>query len=158
MNEHVKLEKAKPTRGGSSNKLPVAFVGNNDIRCYSCGVVGHKKGDVSCKAGRNDIHHSAPQAWKDRQASRGNGQYKPGRSSGGYSPGTKKYCNLFNGGKGSCSYGDKRKFSHDTAPGRATMLSPGKSTGGKFSPNQKKQISTMMSSQMKRAFKSAADS
>ena len=65
---------------------------------------------------------------------------------------------MFNGGKGSCSYGDKCKFSYDTAPGRATMLSPGKSTGGKFSPNQKKQIVTMMSSQMKRAFKSAADS
>ena len=62
MNGHVTLEKAKPNTRGSFNKLPVAFVGNNKIRCYSCGVIGHKKGDASCKAGRNDVHHSASQA------------------------------------------------------------------------------------------------
>ena len=38
------------------------------------------------------------------------------------------------------------------------MLSPGKVTDERFSPNQKKQIATMMSSQMKRVFKSAVDS
>jgi hypothetical protein len=48
--------------------LPVAMGGVKEISCYGCGKAGHKKGDPTCKAGKNDAHPSAPQDYKDRMA------------------------------------------------------------------------------------------
>ena len=38
--------------------------GLQNIRCYGCGLPGHKRGDDVCKADSKAIHHSAPEAWK----------------------------------------------------------------------------------------------
>ncbi len=61
---------------GTNNKdkakgvLPVAFGGVKGLTCYGCGKEGHKKGDPTCKAGKNDAHASAQQDYKDRMAAR----------------------------------------------------------------------------------------
>jgi hypothetical protein len=64
-----KLEKGSSHDGGKSkNVLPVAMNGVKFVPCYGCGVEGHKKGDPVCKAGKFDVHPSAPQDYKERMA------------------------------------------------------------------------------------------
>ena len=153
--EYVKLEKGKTNNGDKSGKIPVAMFGG-EIRCYSCGVQGHKKGDQICKAGRNDIHPSAPQEWKKRQATKFG---KQGGSSGGGSnanrPASKKPCHQFNFGKGQCSYGNSCKFAHETSSQKND--SGGGAKQSRFSPSQKKQLSAMVASSLKKVFKNASE-
>jgi hypothetical protein len=135
--------------------LPVAMGGVKDISCYGCGKAGHKKGDPTCKAGKNDAHSSAPQDYKDRMAKKrkfsdDNGGKKGGKQPGksgkkGEDKGEKKPCRAFNFGKGNCRYGAKCHFSHDKGQ------SANKIHG--FSPQQEKMVNAMVASAIKKTAK-----
>ncbi len=56
------------TKETSKGVLPVAMGGVKTVTCYGCGLEGHKKGDASCKAGKYDVHVSAPKDYKERMA------------------------------------------------------------------------------------------
>jgi hypothetical protein len=56
-----KLEKGSSHESGKGkNVLPVAMSGVKVVSCYGCRTSGHKKGDPICKAGKYDVHSSAP--------------------------------------------------------------------------------------------------
>ena len=150
--EYVSLEKNK-SANDKGGKIPVAFVGEGKIRCYACGTPGHKKGDVNCRAGRDEIHSSAPQSWKDKKARQGSSSGGGGRSS--HSPMSVKPCHQFNFGKGNCTYGGACKFSHDVSSSSGQGKGKGGPKGGKFSQGQKKHLSAMMQASMKKVFKNA---
>ena len=146
----------------SEGKLPVAVgaFSSNDrgtIRCYSCGEYGHKKGDENCQAGKYDVHPSAPPEFKSRQESKrrkyGGGSDNPkspkknrqGKNS------KKRYCHAFKFGEGTCRYGAKCKFSHDT-----NKSGSGKGEDSTFSPSQQKIVSAMVASAIKKTTKAIA--
>ena len=127
--------------------LPVAMGNVKQIKCYGCGIEGHKRGDAGCKAGKLDVHPSAPKEYKERMAKKGKkpnenakAPGKPGKKGG---EGEKKHCHAFNFGKGSCRYGAKCRFLHEKSEGN-----DGK--GVKFTPEQQKLVTTLLSSAMKR--------
>ncbi len=124
--------------------LPVAMGGVNEVSCYGCGKVGHKKGDPTCKAGKNDAHPSAPQDYKDRmakkrKAEKQKGPVQPEKKGGGKD---KKHCHAFNFGKGTCRFGAKCRYLHEKGAGDAKVAA--------FTPEQKKLVTTLLSSAMKR--------
>jgi hypothetical protein len=135
--------------------LPVAMGGMNEVSCYGCGRAGHKKGDPTCKAGKNDAHASAPQDYKDRMAKKRKAESQKGPSQPGKKGGDKggvkekKHCHAFNFGKGHCRYGAKCHFEHDKN-GKPDDGVPG------FSPQQKKLVSAMVASAIKKTAKHIA--
>jgi hypothetical protein len=58
--------------------LPVAMGGVKVVRCYGCGVQGHKKGDPGCKAGKYDAHADAPKDYSDRMEKKRNAMKNQG--------------------------------------------------------------------------------
>ena len=145
IDEYVKLQKSKPS---SSTRLPVALVG--DVRCYACGIPGHKRGDASCGAGREDVHPSAPAEWKERFKARMSGGGSSSQST------SKKPCHQFNFGKGKCSYGAACRFSHSKSGSNGSDGGSRKVGKDKFSPSQKKAVSAMLSSQLKKVLTDAS--
>jgi hypothetical protein len=132
--------------------------GVKEITCYGCGLTGHKKGDLGCKAGKYDAHTSAPKDYKERMAKKrkvndDNGVKKGGKQPGkpgkkGEDKGEKKPCRAFNFGKGNCRYGAKCHFSHDKGQGANKI--PG------FSPQQEKMVNAMVASAIKKTAKHIA--
>jgi hypothetical protein len=144
------LEKGSSNSSGKAKGvLPVAMNGVKVVSCYGCGIEGHKKGDPVCKAGKFDVHASAPQDYKERMSKgkkRQDEKKKPPKSSG--KPGAKeggkekKHCHAFAFGKGTCRFGAKCRYLHEKGDSEAKLVS--------FSPEQKKLVSTLLSSAMKR--------
>jgi hypothetical protein len=143
-----------PNQGKGKHVLPVAMGGVKLMSCYGCGLEGHKKGDPGCKAGKLDAHVNAPQDYKDRMAKKkktNGGAANPGIKSPGKpggmkgKEGEKKHCHAFNFGKGNCRYGAKCKFLHEKEG-----ASGGKEKAQAFTPQQKKLVTTLLSSAMKR--------
>ena len=142
------------TKDKNKGVLPVAMGGVKVVSCYGCGIQGHKKGDPGCNAGKYDAHADAPKDYRDRMEKKRNAMKnkrqeigekktpgKPGTKK--LKDGEKKHCHAFNFGKGSCRYGAKCHFLHDKDGGK----------GGKaeaFSPQQKKLVTALLSSAMKR--------
>jgi hypothetical protein len=119
------------------------------VSCYGCGIEGHKKGDPVCKAGKFDVHASAPQDYKERMAKgkKREGDKKkppklPGKPSAKGGGNDKKHCHAFDFGKGTCRFGAKCRYLHEKGGSDAKLVS--------FSPEQKKLVSTLLSSAMKR--------
>jgi hypothetical protein len=119
------------------------------VSCYGCGTPGHKKGDPACKAGKFDVHPSAPQDYKERMAKgkkREGDKKKPAMTPGkpGAKEGSKdkKHCHAFAFGKGTCRFGAKCRYLHEKGGG-GDKAEP-------FSPEQKKLVTTLLSSAMKR--------
>jgi hypothetical protein len=119
------------------------------VSCYGCGAPGHKKGDPNCKAGKFDVHPSASQDYKERMAKgkkREGDKKKPPKSPG--KPGAKeqskdkKHCHAFDFGKDTCRFGAKCRHLHEKGNGDARAEA--------FSPEQKKLVTTLLSSAMKR--------
>ena len=110
---------------GSGNRQP----GPNNIVCYGCGVPGHRRGAPECKAGPNDVHHSAPEMFKKKQSGKG------GKSGNG---GAKGICYAWSTGNGYCKYGDNCKFEHSGPKGgrggggKGSGGRGGRSRGGSF--------------------------
>ena len=67
--------------------LPVALGGVKVITCYGCGIAGHKKGDIGCKAGKFDAHVSAPKDYKERMEKKRKFNDGGGTKKGGNQPG-----------------------------------------------------------------------
>jgi len=151
IDEYGVLLKEKKSGNTHSAKLPVAAF-TAGVTCYACGVPGHKKGAPECKAKRNAVHSSAPAEYKARKQGgherKGPGK-SPGSNTGGNTPMKDKPCYQFDFGKGVCRYGPKCKFSH------AKVSNDGGGGAGKFSNSQKKAITTMVSSSIKKVFKDA---
>ena len=118
--------------------------------CWGCGGP-HKKGDPECKAGKFDVHQSAPAVYKDRmnkkrkaekvKAEKDGGNKSP-KKKGKANEKEKKPCRAFNFGKGNCRYGDKCKFSHEKKKEDYKA--------GEFSPQQEKIVSAMVASAVKK--------
>ena len=95
------------------NKNPAhAINGNSDakqkMKCWACGLIGHKKGDTICKAEGGAVHDSAPTKAK-RKFNAGNERTN---ESG---PSVKKpdgICRFFSR-NGNCKFGANCKFRHD---------------------------------------------
>ena len=110
---------------GAGNRQP----GPNNIVCYGCGVPGHRRGAPECKAGPNDVHHSAPEMFKKKQSGKG------GKSGNG---GAKGICYAWSTGNGYCKYGDNCKFEHSGPKGgrggggKGSGGRGGRSRGGSF--------------------------
>jgi hypothetical protein len=94
---------------------------DNNFKCYGCGEPGHRIGADECTAGRNVIHHSAPEhvkkANKKRSASTRSGKGKGGSSTNGKGnrfQGKKpsNVCNYF-AKTGTCRFGTNCKYLHD---------------------------------------------
>ncbi len=122
-----KLEKGSNHDGGKSkNVLPVAINGVKVVSCYGCGIKGHKKGDPVCKAGKFDVHSSAPQDYKERMAKGKKRESdkkkppklpgKPGAKEGGKE---KEHCHTFDFEKGTCRFGAKCRHLHEKGSGGA---------------------------------------
>jgi hypothetical protein len=119
------------------------------VSCYGCGTPGHKKGDPTCKAGKFDVHSSAPQDYKDRMAKgkKREGEKKkspkspgkPGAKEGGKD---KKHCHAFDFEKGTCRFGAKCRYLHEKRSGD--------SKAEPLSPEKKNLVTTLLSSAMKR--------
>jgi hypothetical protein len=138
--------KAKETNKGV---LPVAMGNVKSITCYGCGQEGHKKGDPSCKAGKYDVHASAPKDYKERmakgrkrEAEKKQNPKSPGANNKKGEDKEKKHCHAFNFGKGNCRYGAKCRYLHEKGEGGGKMKG--------FTPEQQKLVSTLLSSAMKR--------
>ncbi len=145
-----KLEKGSShDTGKGKGVLPVAMNGVEVVSCYGCGIEGHKKGDPVCKAEKFDVHSSAPQDYRERMAKgkKREGDKKkppklpgkPGAKEGGKD---KKHCHAFDFGKGTCRFGAKCRYLHEKGGGDAKLAG--------FTPEQKKLVSTLLSSAMKR--------
>ena len=159
VDEYVTLEKDRKSGNAKGNtKLPIAAF-TQGVRCYGCGEAGHKKGAAECKADRNAIHSSAPSDYKQMKlAKRKKGsENSPGSSAGGIVPMSSKPCYQFDFGKGNCRFGAKCKFSHSKSGGGGGGGGGGSGGGGKFNPSQKKTISTMVATSLKKIIKNAAD-
>jgi hypothetical protein len=95
---------------------------NNQFKCYGCGEPGHRIGASECTAGRNVIHHSAPEhvkkANKKRHANSRGGKGKGGGSGGkgnrfqGKKP--SNVCNYF-AKTGTCRFGTNCKYLHESS-------------------------------------------
>jgi hypothetical protein len=133
-----KLEKgSSQDTGKGKSVLPVAMNGVKVVSCYGCGVEGHKKGDPACKAGKFDVHSSAPQDYKDRMAKgkKREGEKKkspksPGKPGGKDGSKDRKNCHAFNFGKGTCRFGAKCRYLHEKGGGDAKAQA--------FTPEQNK--------------------
>jgi hypothetical protein len=144
----------KSTQGAVNNKgknvLPIAMGAVKSFTCWGCGGP-HKKGDPECKAGKFDVHQSAPAVYKDRmnkkrkaekvKAEKDGGNKSP-KKKGKANEKEKKPCRAFNFGKGNCRYGDKCKFSHEKKKEDYKA--------GEFSPQQEKIVSAMVASAVKK--------
>ena len=115
VDQYNKFVKNKKMSGGTKSTPTMAIgfqqPGTQNLRCYGCGVPGHKRGDAECKADKNAVHPSAPDTWKAKQK---------GRSSGGKGKGdgrkqwtSEGTCFQWTSGNGYCKFGDNCKFSHD---------------------------------------------
>jgi hypothetical protein len=137
--------------------LPIAMTGSTGIDCWGCGGP-HKKGDPGCTAGKYDVHHSAPPAYKARMEKKrkfesGNkgGNVAKGGGGGNQTPkkkskksdGEKKHCKAFNFGKGNCRYGYKCKFLHEKKKVKSDV--------GDFTPKQAKIVTAMVASAVKKS-------
>ena len=129
--------------------LPVAMGGVKAVTCYGCGLEGHKKGDPSCKAGKFDVHVSAPKDYRERmekgrkrEAEKKQNPKSPGANNRKGEDKGKKHCHAFNFGKGNCRYGAKCRYLHEKGEGGGKMKG--------FTPEQQKLVSTLLSSAMKR--------
>jgi hypothetical protein len=102
------------------------------LKCWGCGLPGHKRGDPACKADANTVHESAP----GRAKRKFNGNLE--RSSGG-GPTVKKQnglCQFFSR-NGNCKFGANCKFKHE---GGGTSKPKKK---GRFSRKEKKQVNAL---------------
>lgn len=92
-------------------KVPVMMGANTGgaSTCWSCGETGHRRGDDACKAGKNTLHHSAPEWIRKRMnggASNGGNRGKDGGAAG------KQVGNFFKA-HGTCKFGSGCIFAHD---------------------------------------------
>ena len=119
------------------NKNPAhAINGNSDakqkMKCWACGLIGHKKGDTICKAEGGAVHDSAPTKAK-RKFNAGNERTN---ESG---PSVKKpdgICRFFSR-NGNCKFGANCKFRHDGTD------TPKKNKRVKFSFKEKKNVNAL---------------
>ena len=98
------------------------------MTCYGCGLEGHKKGDPSCKAGKFDVHVSAPKDYRERmekgrkrEAEKKQNPKSPGANNRKGEDKGKKHCHAFNFGKGNCRYGAKCRYLHEKGEGGGKM-------------------------------------
>jgi hypothetical protein len=113
--------------------------------CYGCGKDGHKKEDQSCKAGKFDVHGSAPPDYKERMTKakkkaeeKKSTAKEPGSSDGKAGGKDKKHSHAFNFGKGTCRYGAKCRFLHEKGNKGGKEKLPG------FTPEQEKLVSMLL--------------
>jgi hypothetical protein len=116
-----------------------------------------QKGDPSCKAGPYDVHSCAPAEFKHKQeekkkkfGAKGKGKGEGNKGGDGNRKPQKKgknsevkHCHVFNFGKGTCRYGAKCHFLHETKKDGADN-----NTG--FNAAQEKLVSSMVASAIKR--------
>ncbi len=78
------------------------------MKCWACGMVGHKRGDSACKAEAGRIHESAPAKAKRKF----NGDDEKSQDGG---PTKKKPDGLcrFYSRTGTCKFGAACKFKHE---------------------------------------------
>jgi hypothetical protein len=134
----MKKRCANLRKGNGGQKIPSMIMvgghpqpGADNITCYACGTVGHKRGDPECTAAKGDVWSGAPDSWKDRQKKRNNDRGK-GRDRGNQKKEKKKngnrdagVCRNFTTGNGYCRFGDNCKFLHEKARGK------GRGNGGR---------------------------
>ena len=118
--EFKRLKSLKLSAKGMQAKLPVAFGGTDrqGMWCHACGPKGHKKGSEEHKAGKFDVHESAPKDFKKRMFAKKkkDGGYSPGSLRSGAVPKSEQPCSQFQNEE-ACRFGKKCKFSHDGVTG-----------------------------------------
>jgi hypothetical protein len=106
--------------------------GAGQIKCYRCGVSGHRAGDPACKAKEGEVHKEAPEWFRKQSGARqrsgkgggkrkgkGKGQGK-GKGKGKQKGGDRKVkplCHNWSKGNGYCRYAAACNFSHDSPQG-----------------------------------------
>jgi hypothetical protein len=106
--------------------------GESKLKCWGCGLLGHKRGDAGCKAEANSLHESAPVIAKRKFNSISNKTNDGG-------PNVKKpdgLCRFFSK-NGTCKFGANCKFEH----AGGGKLNPTKKA--RFSKQQKKQVNAL---------------
>jgi hypothetical protein len=102
------------------------------IKCWACGLFGHKKGDSLCKAVDGSLHENAPAKAKRKF----NADIE--KSSGG-EPSVKKIDGIcrFYSRNGNCKFGAACKFKHEGAG------KPPKTKKVRFSKREKKKVNAL---------------
>lgn len=121
-------------------KLPTMNISTTEQRCFSCGEVGHRRGDSMCNADKNDVHASAPD-WVKRAH---NKRKRGGDAEGASSSSGKQECRFF-AKNGRCKFGSDCKFAHR-----------GKSNGTQrdwSSKKERKRITSMVAKQLTAEFR-----
>jgi hypothetical protein len=98
--------------------------GVGQMRCFGCGVAGHRAGDPACKAKEGEVHKDAPewfrkQSGAPQRGGKGKGKGK-GKSKGKGRGGDRKakpLCQNWSKGNGYCRYAAACNFSHDGPQG-----------------------------------------
>jgi hypothetical protein len=102
------------------------------MKCWACGLFGHKKGDSICKAVEGSIHENAPAKAK-RKFNADNEKFSGGE------PSVKKFDGIcrFYSRNGNCKFGAACKFKHEGGS------KPPKNKKVKFSQKDKKQVNAL---------------
>jgi hypothetical protein len=98
--------------------------GAGQMKCYRCGVSGHRAGDPACKAKDGEVHKEAPewfrkQSGAPQRGGKGGGKGK-GKGKGKQKGGDRKakpLCHNWSKGNGYCRYAAACNFSHDSPQG-----------------------------------------
>ena len=128
--------------------------GAGQIRCYRCGVAGHRAGDPACKGREGEIHKDAPEWYRKQSGStskggKGKGKGKGKKGGNGNRKG-KPLCNNWSKGNGYCRYGAACNFSHDGPLGGTKRKREGAtSLPAKAVKKAKKEIMAMVIEEMK---------
>ncbi len=98
--------------------------GIGQMKCYRCGVSGHRAEDPACKAKEGEVHKEAPewfrkQSGAPQRTGKGGGKGK-GKGKGKQKGGDRKakpLCHNWSKGNGYCRYAAACNFSHDSPQG-----------------------------------------
>jgi hypothetical protein len=98
--------------------------GIGQMKCYRCGVSGHRAGDPTCKGREGEVHKEAPewfrkQSGAPQRSGKGGGKgIGKGKQKGGDRK-AKPLCHNWSKGNGYCRYAAACNFSHDSPQGGA---------------------------------------
>ena len=128
--------------------------GAGQIRCYKCGVAGHRAGDPACRGKEGEVHKDAPEWFKKQNGSTGKGGKGKGKGKGkkgGYgNRSAKPLCHNWSKGNGYCRYAAACNFSHDGPQGGTKRKREGAtSLPAKAVKKAKKEIMAMVMEEMK---------
>ena len=111
------------------NKTPEGKSIATKMKCWACGIIGHKKGDPACKADAGSIHGSAPAKAKRKF----NGENEKSLDGGPTKKKPDGLCRFYNR-TGTCKFGAACKFKHEESRPLKKV---------KFSNKEKKQYNAL---------------